>query len=261
MTSFKNRVAVVSGAASGIGHALSTQLIQAGAIVHACDINPGPLQDLRQTLGDRLVPVQLDVRDKAAVERVINAAHAAHGRLDYMFNNAGIVVGGAFENMDDASWKNLIEINLWGPIYGSQQAYRIMQAQGFGHIINTASTAGITPVARSTAYAASKHAIVGLSTSLREEGRKHGVNVSVAIPGLVDTGIFSAATNLKGHDYQTEVDRLPIRKISPAQAARAMLKGVQRNQPFIVFPGYNRLLVRAYRLAPAFIGRLINKVT
>jgi len=259
MTSFQDRVAVITGAASGIGRALSLQLLDAGAVVYACDLNEPALQEMAETSRDRLIPVRLDVTDQAAVEATLSGAMATHKRLDYVFNNAGIVVGGAFENMDEAAWKKIVNINFWGVVYGSQQAYRLMKEQGFGHIVNTASTAGVTPVALSTAYAATKHAVVGLSTSLREEGRAHGVKVSVAIPGLVDTNIFGSATNLKGHDYQAAVDKVPIGKISPEQAARAMLRGVRKNKPYIVFPGYNRFLVRAYRMAPDWMGRLINQ--
>ena len=134
-----------------------------------------------------------------------------------------------------------------------------MLKQRNGHIINTASTAGLTPVANSTAYAATKHAVVGLSTSLREEARKYGVRVSVVIPGLVDTNIFTSATNLRGYDYDANIKRLPIRKISPEQAANAILRGVIRNQAYIIFPAYNRLIVFLYRLLPSFVGRLINQ--
>lgn len=261
MRNFHNQVAVVTGAASGIGRSLALQLVDAGAVVYACDLNELALQDMAQAKPDKLIPVQLNVTDQAKLEATLDEAFNVQGRLDYVFNNAGIVVGGAFEDMDEAAWKKVVDINFWGVVYGSQHAYRLMKQQGFGHIINTASTAGVTPVAQSTAYAATKHAVVGLSTSLREEGRAHGVKVSVAIPGLVDTKIFGNATNLKGHDYQAAIDKVPIGKISPDQAAQAMLRGVRSNQPYIIFPGYNRLLVKAYRMAPDWIGRLINKAT
>jgi short-subunit dehydrogenase len=117
------------------------------------------------------------------------------------------------------------------------------------------------PVARSTAYATTKHAVVGLSTSLREEGRPHGIRVSVAIPGLVDTRIFSAATNVGGHDYAAAIGKMPIGKISPQQAACAILAGVTHNRQYIVFPAYNRLIVGLSRMFPGFMGWLINRAT
>ncbi len=259
MTDFRDRVALVTGAASGIGHALARQLVEAGAIVYACDRDAQGLNQLAKDLGANLHAVPLDVTERSAVERTLQQAFDRHGRLDLVFNNAGIVVGGAFEDMDEVTWRRIIDINLWGVIHGSESAYRLMRQQGFGHIINTASTAGLMPVAKSAAYSTTKHAVVGLSGSLREEGRAHGIRVSVAIPGLVATRIFSTATNLPGHDYRAAIDRLPIRKISPDQAADAILRGVRKNRPFIVFPTYNRLLWGAYRMAPGLTSRLINR--
>ncbi len=259
MPSFKGKVAWVTGAASGIGFELSLALTRAGARVYACDVDEQGLAELAESAPSPIHTQRLDVSQKSAVTEALDTIWQRHQRLDYVFNNAGIVVGGAFEDMHEAAWRRIVDINFWGVVYGSQHAYRLMYKQGFGHIINTASTAGLTPVARSTAYAATKHAVVGLSTSLREEGRSHGVRVSVAIPGLVDTNIFSRATNLKGHDYAAQIERVPIRKISPEQAAQAMLRGVRKNQALIVFPTYNRWIVRAYRACPSLIGRLINR--
>ena len=260
MNPFKDKIAIVTGGASGIGYSLCRELCQRDAMVYAADLNADGLERLRQECsGGKLITSLLNVTDEAAVKALLDRAVDEQGRIDYLFNNAGIVVGGDFENMDFGKWKKIIDINLWGVIYGTQHAYAQMLQQGHGHIVNTASTAGITPVAKSTAYAATKHAVVGLSTSLREEGRKHGIRVSVAIPGLVDTNIFATATNLKGHDYEAAIRKVPIGKISPTQAARHILDGTARNQPYIVFPAINRVIVGLYRLMPATIGWIINK--
>jgi NAD(P)-dependent dehydrogenase (short-subunit alcohol dehydrogenase family) len=257
---FAGRSAVVTGGASGIGYALCSELHRAGAVVYAADLNAAGLRRLQDGCGaKRLVTVRLDVTDEPAVKALLERVALEHGRLDYLFNNAGIVVGGDFEHMDAARWKKIIDINLWGVIHGTQHGYALMLRQGQGHIVNTSSTAGVSPVAKSTAYAATKHAVVGLSTSLREEARRHGVRVSVVIPGLVDTNIFSTATNLRGHDYDAAIKRVPLRKISPRQAARAILAGVAGNRQYIVFPAYNRAIVGLSRLMPGFMGWLINR--
>lgn len=261
MSFFRGKSAVVTGGASGIGYALCRELSQRGAVVYAADMNELGLERLQQECTGTVIAVTLNVTDEAAVKALLDRVVAEHGSLDFIFNNAGIVVGGEFQEMDKAAWQRVVDINFWGVVYGSQHAYALMREQGHGHIINTASTAGVAPVAKSTAYAATKHAVVGLSTSLREEGRRHGVRVSAAVAGLVDTGIFDAATNLKGHDYAAEIRKVPIGKISPAQAATAMLKGVERNQQLIVFPALNRVIVFLNRLMPGFIGWLINKDT
>lgn len=261
MRALEGKVALVTGAASGIGYALCRELYVRGATVHAADINEVGLVRLQQECGERLITTRLNVVDAAAVQAWIDGAAAQRGRVDYLFNNAGIVVGGDFEAMDRASWQKIVDINLWGVIHGTQHGYALMRRQGYGHIVNTASTAGVMPVARSTAYATTKHAVVGLSTSLREEGRAHGIRVSVVIPGIVDTNIFSTATNVGGHDYDAAIRKVPIGRISPQQAARAILAGVASNLQYIVFPAYNRLIVGLSRMFPGIMGWLINRAT
>ena len=261
MIVYDGKVALVTGAASGIGYALCRELHARGATVHAADLNEVGLARLQQECGDRLVTTRLNVVDEAAVQAWIERGAAERGRVDYLFNNAGIVVGGDFAAMDRAAWQKIIDINLWGVIHGTQHGYALMLRQGHGHIINTASTAGVMPVARSAAYAMTKHAVVGLSTSLREEGGAHGIRVSVLIPGLVDTNIFSTATNVGGHDYDAAIRKVPIGRISQQQAARAILAGVARNRQYIVFPAYNRLIVGLCRMFPGFMGWLINRAT
>jgi NAD(P)-dependent dehydrogenase (short-subunit alcohol dehydrogenase family) len=256
---YSAKTAVVTGGASGIGYALCRELARRGALVYAADLNEEGLSRLQQECGTGLSTAVLDVTDEAAVKTLLERVVAERGRLDYLFNNAGIVVGGDFEDMTASAWRKIVDINLWGVIYGTQSGYALMLKQGGGHIVNTASTAGVAPVAKSTAYAVTKHGVVGLSTSLREEARKHGIRVSVIVPGLVDTNIFQTATNLRDHDYDAAMRKVPFRKITPAQAAQAILHGVARNRQFIVFPAYNRVIVAMNRLMPGLMGRLVNK--
>ena len=250
-------VAVVTGAAGGIGAALAEMLVSRGVAVVATDVDRAGLDRLdSHDAGIRTTA--LDVTDGSAVRDLVEKVAADHGRLDYMFNNAGVVVGGDFEDMTDEAWRRIVDINLWGVIHGTQAAYAVMRAQGFGHIVNTASSAGVMPVAQSVAYAATKHAVVGLSTSLRAEAAGTGVNVSVVVPGVVDTGIFAAAHNLGGYDYERAIRRVPFGKVSPSRAAEYIVEGVERNRQFITFPAYNKALVALYRVMPALMSRVIN---
>lgn len=255
MDGFQDKVAVVTGAASGIGAALASSLAAAGAEVVAADLDASGLEALRP----QVTPTQLNVTDGPAVLEVIEKAAAQHGRVDYVFNNAGVFASGDFEAISDATWQRVVDVNLWGVIHGTRAAYNVMRQQGYGHIVNTASSAGVLPVAGSAAYAATKHAVVGLSTSLRAEAARHGVRVSVVVPGLVDTGIFDRARDLTGDDYQRTLDKVPFRKVSPERAAAEILTGVERNQQFITFPGYNRAIWRLYRLMPAVMAPVINQ--
>lgn len=254
---------MVTGAASGIGYALCLRLAQYGAVVYACDVNAVGLKKLSaqyaERHGSRLRVHALDVSDQQAVATLLQRAKAETGSLDYVFNNAGIVVGGHFENTSIEVWRKIVDINQWGVVYGTQSAYAIMAAQGHGHIINTASTAGITPVPYSVAYATTKHAVVGLSTSLREEAKATGVKVSVVLPGVVETGIFDSAINTKGYDYADTMKKVVVPSITADKAAAFICKGVQRNKEFITFPFYNRLIVLMYRLFPSLMSAAIGK--
>ena len=256
---FSGKTAVVTGAASGIGYALSVMLVRQGARVYALDISLDGLQRLNEACAGKLSIARVDVTHAAELEACLDQVVAQHGRLDYLFNNAGTLLGGNFEDMSPATWKRIVDINLWGVIYGAQKGYQLMLHQRSGHIINTASTAGLMPVAQSTAYAMTKHAVVGLSTSLREEAIEHGIRVSVVIPGVIDTGIFKAATNLSGYNYDAEISKQPYGRMNPLQAAEAILDGVARNQAYIIFPRYNRVICWLYRFSPELGAWLLRK--
>src|SRR2546428_625605 len=113
MSTYLGKSAVVTGGASGIGYALCRELLRRGATVYAADRNPEGLARLQQECGGTLSTVVLDVTDEAAVKDLLRRVVAEHGRLDYLFNNAGIVVGGDFENMDLPTWRKIVAINLW----------------------------------------------------------------------------------------------------------------------------------------------------
>jgi NADP-dependent 3-hydroxy acid dehydrogenase YdfG len=255
---FRDAIAIVTGASSGIGRALALELSRRGAIVYAAGRDEGKLAALAADGEGRVVPVVLDVTDEPAVKALCERVAREQGKLDYVFNNAGVLLGGDFEKMDREAWSAVLDVNLWGTIHGTHHAYAIMRRQGHGHIVNTASTAGLVPVARSAAYTATKHAVVGLSLALREEGRAHGVRVSCTIPGLVDTAIFGRSRNLEGYDYEAAMRGLPIRKITPEAAARATLRGVAQNRQLIVYPFYNRVLWGLMRWSPALTSWLVN---
>lgn len=214
-----------------------------------------------------MTAVPTDVTDAAAVEALVQRPVAERGRVDVVINNAGIVVAGDTEKMDRATWEKIVAVNQWGVVHGTQAAYRTMLGQSVGpagcrgHIVNTASSAGVMPVPKSVAYAMTKHAVVGLSTSLRAEAADRGVRVSVAIPGLIDTGIAAAAVNLPGHDYAASMKKVPIGAISADVAARHLLDGVERNGRLVVFPPANAAIALANRLVPGVMEKAIAAQT
>jgi NAD(P)-dependent dehydrogenase (short-subunit alcohol dehydrogenase family) len=253
-TDWNGAVVVVTGAATGMGRALAEGLAERGAHVHAVDVDGDGLATLTEATTHRV-----DVTEAEAVNDLVDRVVRQDGRLDHMFNNAGIFAAGAFEELDDAAWRRIVDINLWGVVNGTRAAYAQMLRQGSGHIVNTASSAGVMPVAKGVAYAMTKHGVVGLSTSLRAEAARQGVKVSVVVPGLIDTGIFAKAQDLNGYDYQKSLDRLPFGKISPAQAATEIIAGVERNRQFITFPRYNRVIVGLNRMLPDLMSPVINR--
>jgi NAD(P)-dependent dehydrogenase (short-subunit alcohol dehydrogenase family) len=255
---FSGAVAVVTGAASGIGAALVQSLAARGAVVVATDVNAARLASVAASVPGRVTTAVVDVSDADELTRLLEGVAAEQGRLDYVFNNAGIVAGGDFELTDEAVWQRIVDVNLWGVVNGTRAAYAVMLRQGSGHIVNTSSSAGVMPVSRSVAYATTKHAVMGLSTSLRAEAARKGVRVSVVLPGMVDTGIFDAAANAGDYDYARAVERVPFAKITPARAAEHILDGVAKNKQQIVFPFYNKVLCSLTRVMPTVMSRVIN---
>jgi len=249
---------VVTGAASGIGHELARQLLDCGARVTALDLNAAGLAGLQQSCAapaGQLDTRCVDVTDREALAAAIDAA-AAHGGLDFIFNNAGIAVFEEVQAMTPQQWQRIVDVNIRGVIHGTDIAYRLMCAQGHGHIVNTASAAGLIPVPLMTAYTMSKHAVVGLSMALREEGARHNVRVSAICPGGVDTNIYHAADS-RAFDTAAMYRNAKPMSLSTRQAVHIILRGVARNRAKIIFPRSMQLAVLLHALAPRLYSRLM----
>jgi NAD(P)-dependent dehydrogenase (short-subunit alcohol dehydrogenase family) len=257
MDYYRNKIALVTGGASGIGRELTRALCRRGATVVCADINVnGARQTVASVDRDRgsAHAVYLDVTREHEVNRIVDETVTRYGRLDCMFNNAGIGIGGEFRDMTTSHWLSIIQVNLWGTIYGTAAAYRVMIKQGSGSIVNMASIAGLLPVPTLAAYATVKHAVVGLSTSIRPEAADLGVRVIVVCPGAVDTGLFKT-TPVLGADKDDLLERFPF-VMDVGRVVPKILHGVRKNRAVIVFPLSNSLLWRFYRLWPAAVAPL-----
>ncbi len=234
---FEGRTVILTGAASGIGRALALLLSRCGATVHALDLNASGLATLAdEAAGPGTIRTGLlDVCDPIAYERIVREIQAASPSIDYLFNNAGVTLLGEAQNIPFEKWKWLLDINLMGVVNGTHLVYPIMIAQGSGHIINTASIAGATGYATAAAYTASKAAILEFTRSLRAEAKGYGVKVSAACPGYVDSGIFHQ-DRIVGADREAMIRDLPVRMMTPDQAAAGFLKGVAQGKDSIIFP-------------------------
>ncbi len=237
MTYFTNKVTMITGAGSGIGKALGQQLIELGAVVVLVDIHSERIKsiaDSSRAAKDRVRAVQLDVRKFADIKKLIEETVQQHGRLDYIFNNAGIVIGGEVRDCSIDDWRAVMDVNLMGVVNGVAAAYPVMVSQGHGHIVNTGSIEGLLPFPGTVSYVASKFGVVGLSRALRIEGKGLGVKVSVVCPGYIKTQIFYDA-KLINLDREKIMGKLPDKlAMTPEKCARKILKGVRRNKGLIV---------------------------
>ncbi len=255
---FDGAVAIMTGGASGIGRALSEALARRGACVVLADRQFTLAQEVAagiQASGGKASAVELDVTNFTAVDQFVRATAQAQGRLDYMFNNAGIAIGGEVRLYQIEDWDAVLNVNLHGVVNGVQAAYPVMLSQGYGHIVNTASMAGLLPMPAAVSYATTKHAVVGLSKSLRVEAAPYGVRVSVLCPGFIRTPI------LYGGKYGKQLQPMPpevqekfirqYRPMDPAVFAEKVLDALARNKALIIVPGWWRLLWWISRLSPA----------
>ena len=255
---FEGKTVLITGAGSGIGKALSeTIMTWSPAALVLGDIDTAAVQANADALGPPARATQVDVTSEDSVRRMIDGAVADFGRLDVIINNAGIAAGGELQDYAFEDWRRILDVNLWGVIYGTTLAYRHMLRQGYGHIVNVASLGGLIPEPMAAAYSASKHAVVGLTSSLREEAHARGIHVSVVCPGVIDTPIFDRAT------YVGNVDGAAVKEgtlghgpMRPGEAAHVICNGIARNDGVILVNPSDRLFWGLYRASPRALSPL-----
>jgi len=198
MQDLKAKVAVVTGAASGIGRGLAGAFAQQGARVVLADIEEAPLAEVGRALeaeGAQVLCVPTDVTRPEDLEALATAAESRFGATHVVCNNAGVAPIAPILETRLEDWRWVFEVNLFGVVHGIQAFAPRLVAQGEGHIVNTASSGGLLTVPGFGAYVATKHAVVGLSETLYQELQGTGVGVSVLCPGLINTKIFESERN------------------------------------------------------------------
>lgn len=252
---FAGKQAIVTGGGSGIGAALCRALSSAGAEVLCTDIDEAAAALTAAPLGAR--SARLDVTDATAVQAAVDGVVDRAGRLDLMFNNAGIVWGGDTELLTLDQWNAIIDINVRGVVHGVAAAYPQMIGQGHGHIVNTASMAGLAAAGQLTSYVMTKHAVVGLSLALRSEAAAHGVGVLAVCPAAVETPILDkgAVGGFVGRDYFLQGQGVKTAYDADRLAADT-LRAVERNKAILVKPRRAHASWLFARLAPGLMQRL-----
>jgi NADP-dependent 3-hydroxy acid dehydrogenase YdfG len=258
---FDGKVAIITGAGSGIGKGLAEELAQRGAHVVISDINTERIEKVAEGIAQskgKVTSSTLDVSDYEAVKKMIDDTVATCGRIDYIFNNAGIAIGGPAKDFLIDDWRKVIDTNLYGVVHGVAVAYPVMVKQGFGHIINTASIEGLAPLIATASYVTSKYGVVGLSSALRIEGAEHGVKVSVVCPGYVKTAIFTDSKNIN-IDKQNLEELQDWMGVSPEECAKQILRGVERNNAFIMVTFFAKFLWVLNRISPDLVTCIMKR--
>ncbi len=248
---YQSQIALVTGGGSGIGRGLCIRLAQAGATVICTDININIASETVTLIANKSAEARkLDVTNLTEFEAVIGEIVARHGKIDVMFNNAGIAINGELRDIQSSDWRQIIDVNVYGVVNGSQIAYKQMLKQGFGQIVNTASAAGLVEdLALMGPYSLTKHSVVNYTRILRLEAMELGIKASVVCPGFVNTsiGVNSVARNASKawEDYSI---KLINKGMSADEAADIILGGVQRNKAVIAFPASTKSIVLFARL-------------
>lgn len=257
MRKLNDRVAVVTGAAGGIGKALVLELARAGMHVVLADRNEPAVRQLAQevrALGRRCSAVCTDVRHLNDVQSLLAYTLVEQGDCHLLINNAGVLQAAHLFDVAFAEWQRVMEINLWGVLHGCRVFGEYFRERGAGHIVNVGSVGGLFPMPGFTMYSTSKFAVAGFSQQLRWELASRNVGVTLVIPGLIDTPLLDRPdTGL------THLNTRLVMKVSatPEGLARAVRRAVQGNRG-VMYYGYDTFPMRALSLLPQWVRDVIG---
>lgn len=274
MSEFQGRVAVVTGAGSGIGRALAGALAARGAKLALSDVDADGLNETVRTLSDRGTEVheqRLDVSDRDAMTAYAATVREHYGVVNQIYNNAGIAFARTVLETDYEDYERVFAVNLWGVIHGTKAFLPHLVESGDGHVVNISSLNGIAGQNEMTHYCTTKFAVRGFSESLRMEMLADGrpVRVTSVHPGGIKTEIANSAlesARTLGYDVTADDERRrdaynkKLLRMPPAKAAEIILKGVARDRGRVLVGNDARLIDAVVRHAPVGYQRLVLRL-
>ncbi len=265
MDTFKDRVAVITGGAGGIGSALARAFAERGARLVLADLDQNRLETVGKELearGAEVLTVRTDVSQRESVEALAEATWRRFGAAHLICNNAGVGTFGELAQAAHDDWVFTMSVNFWGVVHGVESFVpRLLEQGNGGHIVNTASMAGLTGMQWLGVYSASKFAVVGLTESLRRELNPKGIGVSVLCPMMVDTNLTANSLRARPGDQRGQneapaagAESLVGNIISPEEVAARTVRGIERNDLYILTHLEQREILRrrAARIDAAF---------
>jgi len=263
---FEGRTALVTGAASGIGRALAQALAGRGARLALADVDEPGLAETRSRIGAGAAVSlhRLDLADVGAIAALPDAVAREHPGLDFLFNVAGVAIGGTFEQVSAEDFDWLMAVNFTGTVRMTRAFLPVLHRAPEARIVNVSSIYGIVSPPGQAAYSASKFAVRGFSNALRAELRSTGVGVSVVHPGGVATAIADSARTPAGAD-EAEVARQRaatkrLLRMPPDRCAWIILDGVARRRARILVGADARIAALLERLMPVSHGRVLDRL-
>ncbi|CQD19305.1 short chain alcohol dehydrogenase [Mycobacterium lentiflavum] len=268
MQGFAGKVAVVTGAGSGIGQALAVELGRSGASLAISDVNAEGLAQTEEQLKAIGAPVKtdrLDVSEREAFLAYADAINEHFGKVNQIYNNAGIAFTGDIEVTQFKDIERVMDVDFWGVVNGTKAFLPHLIASGDGHVVNVSSVFGLFAVPSQAAYNAAKFAVRGFTEALRQEMwvAGHPVKVTTVHPGGIKTGIARNATAAEGIDAAelAKVFDKRMASTSPEKAAKIILEGVRKNKPRVLVGTDAKVLDALVRLTGPGYQRLFGPVT
>lgn len=257
MSTLADKVAVVTGAGSGIGRALAFQLAHRGAHVALSDVNADGLAETAALIQTptRVTTHVVDVRDWEAMQRHAADVKEAHGGADLVINNAGLAVRGSVEEMAYDDFKLVIDVNFWGVVHGVKAFFPLLRERGAGHIVNISSINGMVPFFKNGPYNASKYAVYGLNETLMQELSGDSIRITSVHPGGIQTNIANSAKHVS-RDEAAFFNR--IARTSAKDAAVAILDAVEAEQQTLFIGMDAWVMSLAKRLMPEWTVKLVG---